>query len=71
MKLKEILEQIVGHEIDEFTYKSRIDEWNAWYAGHVKSFHEYRQYNGKKNIKRERASMQMAKRVCATTSCSG
>lgn len=64
MKLKGILEQIVGHEIDEFTYKSRIDEWNAWYAGHVKSFHEYRQYNGKKNIKRERASMQMAKRVC-------
>lgn len=35
-----------------------------WYKGKVKSFHRYNQYNGKKLISRERATLSMAKRVC-------
>ncbi len=41
-----------------------IDLWKSWYEGKVDSFHEYRQYNGKRVLKRTRKSLCMAKRVC-------
>lgn len=41
-----------------------VDLWKSWYEGKVDSFHEYRQYNGKRVLKRTRKSLSMAKRVC-------
>lgn len=41
-----------------------IDLWKSWYEGKVESFHEYRQYNGKRVLRRTRKSLSMAKRVC-------
>jgi len=41
-----------------------IDLWMSWYEGKVDSFHEYRQYNGKRVLRRTRKSLSMAKRVC-------
>lgn len=41
-----------------------VDLWKSWYAGKVESFHEYRQYNGKRVLRRTRKSLSMAKRVC-------
>lgn len=43
---------------------SDIEEWKAWYKGKVSSFHDYSVYNGIKRIGRERASLNMAARVC-------
>ena len=51
------------HTIDEGFYK-RIEDWLSWYQGKVKSFHSYTQYNGKKKVGRERATLGMAKKVC-------
>ncbi len=41
-----------------------VELWRSWYEGKVKAFHEYRQYNGKRVLKRTRKSLNMAKRVC-------
>ena len=41
-----------------------VDLWKSWYEGKVDSFHEYRQYNGKRVLRRTRKSLCMAKRVC-------
>lgn len=41
-----------------------VELWKSWYEGKVKSFHEYRQYNGKRVLTRTRKSLSMAKRVC-------
>lgn len=41
-----------------------VDLWKSWYEGKVESFHEYRQYNGKRVLRRTRKSLSMAKRVC-------
>ena len=38
--------------------------WKSWYEGKVDSFHEYRQYNGKRVLRRTRKSLSMAKRIC-------
>ena len=44
--------------------RERISEWFAWYKGKVDTFHNYSQYNGKKKVRRRRATLGMAKKVC-------
>jgi len=61
--LREYLEKMGIKPVDSEIY-AKIDDWLAWYCGKSKAFHNYVQYNGKKKIKRERASLCMAKRVC-------
>ncbi len=41
-----------------------VSLWKSWYEGKVSSFHEYRQFNGKRVLKRSRKSLCMAKKVC-------
>ena len=41
-----------------------VELWKSWYEGKVESFHEYRQYNGKRVLRRTRKSLSMAKRIC-------
>ncbi len=51
----------------KLTPAKHLDEasaWLGWYKGHVADFHDYNVYNGQKTIKRTRATMQMAKKVC-------
>lgn len=48
--------------VDE-SYRTYIRLWAQWYRGKVPAFHSYRQYNGRKKIRRERKSLGMAKMV--------
>ena len=41
-----------------------VDTWLSWYKGNVQNFHTYKIYNGNKEIKISRKSMQMAKSAC-------
>ena len=42
---------------------SYITQWNSWYVGNVKSFHNYFIYNGNRKIKQKRFAMNMAKKI--------
>ena len=46
-------------------FYSKIDEWESWYQGNVRSFHSYRVYQGQGNYTTcRRKSLQMAKKLC-------
>ncbi len=53
----------LGYTTVEDGYYDFIGEMGEWYSGKVRSFHTYRQYNGRRRIIRERASLGMAKTV--------
>ena len=53
----------LGYNIDS-DYYGYINTWREWYAGKVKKFHSYKQYNGKKQVPRERYTLGMAKKGC-------
>lgn len=53
----------LGYKVDS-DYYGYIDTWKEWYAGKVKKFHSYKQYNGKRQITRERYTLGMAKKGC-------
>ena len=40
-----------------------IDQWKSWYTGNVRNFHNYFIYNGKRKIKQQRYTMNMAKEI--------
>ena len=61
--VKKILKDLGYTPIPE-SLSMPVDLWKSWYEGKVDSFHEYRQYNGKRALKRTRKSLCMAKRVC-------
>lgn len=61
--VKEILKSLGYTPIPE-SLMMPVDLWKSWYEGKVDSFHEYRQYNGKRVLRRKRKSLCMAKRVC-------
>lgn len=64
MKLEEFLQANYGYNPDvKDTLKTYIDQWNSWYAGNVKSFHNYFIYNGKNKVKQKRFTMNMAKEI--------
>lgn len=41
-----------------------LSMWEGWYKGHVDSFHDYKIYNGKKNVKMTKKSLNIAKKAC-------
>lgn len=53
----------LGYNIDS-SYYGYINTWREWYAGKVKKFHSYKQYNGKRQVPRERYTLGMAKKGC-------
>lgn len=61
--IREYLQQIGKTTVDIEIY-AHIAKWAEWYKGKVKSFHSYSQFNGKRHIRRERATLGMAKKVC-------
>ena len=65
MNLKQFFEE-KGYSIKaKEDFDTYIEKWNSWYVGKVKGFHNYWIYNrpGHK-VKRQKRSMQMAKKVC-------
>lgn len=64
MKLEDFLQTNYGYNPaikDEI--KTYIDQWNSWYKGNVKSFHNYFIYNGQRNVKQKRYTMNMSKEI--------
>lgn len=49
--------------VDNDFYSNYIKLWFSWYKGKVGSFHNYKQYNGRKKICRTRKTLGMAKKV--------
>ena len=55
MKLEEFLQNNYGYNPaikDEI--KTYIEQWNSWYQGNVKSFHNYFIYNGQRKTRQKR-----------------
>ena len=42
----------------------RVEEWDSWYQGNVKEFHNYDVWNGQQMLECKRYSLGMAKKVC-------
>lgn len=64
MLLNEVFKQ-AGYDIDWTKDFARyVELWKSWYNGNVKSFHNYKVYNGVKRVNVKRRSLQMAKKIC-------
>lgn len=64
MKLDKFLQDNYGYNPDvRNVLQSYIKQWKSWYAGNVKSFHNYFIYNGKRKIDQKRYTMNMAKEI--------
>lgn len=63
MDLRKYLEN-GGYKLIEPSYYALVGRWNAWYKGKVSSFHNYTIRSGTSNIRRTRASLNMAKQGC-------
>ena len=57
------IQKIVGCKCDT-VMQAHIDLWKEIYKGVVPSFHNYKIYNGKQFVGRERKSLRMGKRIC-------
>ena len=64
MKLEDFLQKEYNYNPDvKDIIKTYIEQWNSWYIGNVRKFHNYWIYNGNKKIKQERYTMNMAKEI--------
>ena len=64
MKLDDFLVKEYGYNPDvKNVMQTYIDQWESWYKGNVKDFHNYFIYNGNKKIKQKRFTMNMAKEI--------
>lgn len=52
-----------GYQTIDESFYNHIATWFKWYKGKVQNFHGYRQYNGRKKIRRERKTLGMAKKI--------
>ena len=50
--------------LEEEDIETKLETWRQWYKGKVDSFHKYKVYSGKKRLTLNRASLNMASRVC-------
>lgn len=57
--------QSKGYDISEkLNWDKYLDLWESWYKGKVRKFHNYYIYNGQKRVKKEKKSLQGAKKTC-------
>ena len=64
MKLEDFLVKQYNYNPDvKNVMQTYVDQWKSWYAGNVKSFHNYFIYNGNRKIKQKRFTMNMAKEI--------
>jgi A118 family predicted phage portal protein len=59
----EYLNKTKGYAIPS-DYYEKIGVWRDWWRGFYKPFHEYREVNGTKTVKRKLFTLKMAKKVC-------
>ena len=64
MNIENVLKKM-GLNPDAYVNWSKyLNLWVSWYKGKNASFHNYTIYNGIKDVKKERASLQVAKFIC-------
>lgn len=64
MKLEDFLVKKYGYNPDvKNVLRTYIDQWNSWYVGNVRAFHNYFIYNGNRKVKQKRFTMNMAKEI--------
>ena len=64
MKLEKFLQDNYNYNPDvRNILQTYIEQWKSWYAGNVKSFHNYFIYNGKRKVNQKRFTMNMAKEI--------
>ena len=64
MKLEEFLQENYNYNPEvKNALKGYIEQWNSWYKGNVKSFHNYFIYNGRRKVNKKRFTMNMAKEI--------
>ena len=64
MKLDKYLQDNYNYNSEvRDTIQTYIDQWESWYKGNVKDFHNYFVYNGNKKVKQKRFTMNMAKEI--------
>lgn len=64
MKLDKFLQNKYNYNSEvRDTIQTYIDQWNSWYKGNVRSFHNYFIYNGNRKVKQKRFTMNMAKEI--------
>lgn len=65
MKLEDFLAKTYNYNPNmKDSMQTYINQWDSWYKGNVKSFHNYFVYNGEKKIRKKRYTMNMAKVSC-------
>jgi len=64
MKLEDFLQKQYGYNPDvKDIIKTYISQWQSWYKGNVKSFHNYFIYNGQRKVNKKRFTLNMAKEI--------
>lgn len=64
MKLDKFLQEKYNYNSEvRDQIQTYIDQWESWYKGNVKSFHNYFIYNGNRKVKQKRFTMNMAKEI--------
>jgi len=67
LKIQDYLSQNFGYRTNENSlaqWHQKFREWESWYIGYNRDFHDYTVYNGKSRIRCRRLSMQLAKKCC-------
>lgn len=64
MKLEKFLQDNYNYNPEvKDNIKTYIEQWKSWYAGSVKSFHNYFIYNGQRKVNKKRFTLNMAKEI--------
>lgn len=64
MNLEKFLQDHYNYNSDvKDQINSYIQQWDSWYKGNVKKFHNYFIYNGNKKVDQKRYTMNMAKEI--------
>lgn len=64
MKLEGFLQDNYGYNPNvRDSIQTYINQWESWYVGNVKSFHNYYIYNGNRKKQQKRYTMNMAKEI--------
>ena len=60
MKLEDFLQTKYNYNPEvKNALKGYIEQWNSWYKGNVKSFHNYFIYNGQRKVNKKRFTLNM------------
>ena len=64
MKLEDFLKKEYNYNPEaKDIIQTYVDQWKSWYAGNVKSFHNYFVYNGQMKVPQVRYTLNMAKQI--------